>query len=694
MPEAEAFVQAAWGYGLAAAAFAAFSVLLVAGWKGGLRVTALLAAIVLSALWAAFSAAYAITPSAGTGMAARVFDVLRLVAWFAFVAAVSRGGQPAGGMGRVGWLAALASVAAAGELLLPVRPGVISVDVPAWAYAAAVGAAVCGLLFAEQLYRGTPAHLKWSIKPLCIALTAMFGYDLFFHSNALLFRALDPGLWSARGVVHAMVIPLVAVATARNTAWTVDIGVSRHVVFHSTALVLSGAYLLAVSAAGYYVRYFGGTWGVALQAVVVSCALLALALVVLSGRFRSRLRVFVSKNFFSYRYDYREEWLRFTRTLSTHNPQMPLPEVCVRALADLVESASGAIWLRRGEVFQQAGRQAMPVVRDPEPAAGPLVQYLARTGWVVEVREAAARPAAYDGLVLPAWLASVPQAWLVVPLSGANELAGFVVLGDPRTPIEVDWEVRDLLKTAGQQAATYLGHMQSTDALLEAQKFAAFNRMSAFVVHDLKNLVAQLSLMLANADRHRANPAFQQDMLETVEHVVARMNGLMLQLRVGTTPIEKPGPVELEGILRRVQAAKRDAGTRMTLDIAHGVRALAHCERLEHVIGHLVQNALDATASGGAVTVRTRREGAFAVVEVADDGVGMSPEYIRDRLARPFQTTKAHGMGIGVYESDQYVRQLGGSLAVDSAPGRGTCVRVHLPAEAPARTPKALKEVA
>jgi putative PEP-CTERM system histidine kinase len=214
-------------------------------------------------------------------------------------------------------------------------------------------------------------------------------------------------------------------------------------------------------------------------------------------------------------------------------------------------------------------------------------------------------------------------------------------------------------------------------------------------VHDLKNLVAQLSLMLRNAERHRDNPEFQRDMLDTVANVVTRMNNLMLQLRMGTTPVENARPLELEPIVRRVCAAKAPRAGAIDMALSPGVTALGHEDRLEHVIGHLVQNALDATAGGGSVRVATAREDRFAAVEVADTGPGMSPEFVRERLFKPFETTKSSGMGIGVYESQQYVAGLGGRILVDSREGAGTRVRVLLPrGDVPADPAAPIKEAA
>lgn len=350
------------------------------------------------------------------------------------------------------------------------------------------------------------------------------------------------------------------------------------------------------------------------------------------------------------------------------------------ALANLVESSAGALLLRdesRGYVV--AARWNVRGFDAVERSGEPLARFLEDTGWIVTVPEMRNNPALYNGLALPAWLDSFPSAWLIIPLVSGTELLGFVVLGEPRTTIEMDWEVRDLLKTASRQAASYLGQIRATEALLEARKFDAFNRMSAFVVHDLKNLVAQLSLMLKNAQRHRENPAFQADMLATVEHVVGRMNGLMLQLRTGTDPVERRRHVDLEALLRRVCQAKADP--RVTIECQQSLRAtvLGDEVRLEHVIGHLLQNAIDAIPASGRVSVDLESELQFVEVVISDNGIGMTPEFVRERLFRPFETTKSSGMGIGVYESAQYLASLGGDIQVDSQPGKGTRVRVRLP---------------
>jgi putative PEP-CTERM system histidine kinase len=673
-----------WGYGLAAVGFAVFLGGLVAARRLPAQPGLLLAALAASAAWAIAGVVFALDGEVGWWSAHVLLDLLRLGLWLALLASLLRPATPVPGrLDRARW--AIGAAAAIAVALVAAAPPRLASDpagiraASSWSLGVLLALTVFALALIEHLLRNADETTRWRVKPLLLALGAASAFDLLVFSEAFLFRAIDPALWAARGAVNLLVLPFVAVTVSRSGEWRPGVTISRGVVFHSLALVASGIYLLAMAAAGYYVRYFGGDWGKTVQAVLLFGALLVLAVVAFSGTARSRLRVFVGKHFFPYRYDYREEWLRFTARLSGSAPDLSLQQQCIRALADLVESPGGLLWLRNGHDFVQAARWNMPETGASEPFATPFVAFLGRTGWVADVAEWRASPERYDGVALPGWLERLADAWIVVPLASGAELLGFVVLARPRASVELDWEVRDLLKTASRQAASYLAQAQASEALLEARKFDAFNRMSAFVVHDLKNLVAQLSLLLKNAERHRDNPEFQRDMLLTVENVVQRMNALLLQLRSGTTPVDKPVSVALEPIVRRVHAAKAMQHPRLAIEAAPGVHALGHDDRLERVIGHLVQNAIDATAPEGEVRVRVFRQGGRAAVEIADQGVGMTPEFVRTRLFRPFQSSKPGGMGIGAYESAQYVHDLGGRIEVESEPGRGTRITLLLP---------------
>jgi putative PEP-CTERM system histidine kinase len=683
---------AAWSYGVAALAFLAFAFQLSARWRGDWRSSLVLGFVVFSAFWAATTLMFVALQTPAMWFSARLFDALRMLFALAFLSLILGLGRRAGPDGVRYPLKAVLLAVGAGLTVAafslgaplpgaPLRPGWSAI-----VFAPLLSIAVFGLVLTEQVYRRTDVRLRWNARPLVLAYVAVFVFDLVLYADAQLFHVVDPQLWAARGAVHALAIPLLAVAAVRNPEWSFGIALSRGVLAGSTALLLAGGYLLSIAAVGYLVRYVGGSWGKVLATVLVTAGALLLLLITLSETFRAKVRVLVAKNFLAYRYDYREEWLRFTRRLSVLDAGETLDEACVGALASLVESPGGALWLRRedGRYEPTSGLPAaLRSATDVTVAAdGALVEFMRRTGWVIDIDEARRDPAKYQGLTLPDCFTQLRSAWLIVPLPVVDELIGFVVLHQPRVRLEINWEVLDLLRTAGRQASSYLAHMQATDALLEARKFDAFNRMSAFVVHDLKNLVAQLQLLLRNAERHRGNPDFQRDMLGTVAHTVERMNQMMRQLHSGTAPVESPRAVDIVALVRRVQAARSATHPGLELQATDCVIALGHEERLERVIGHLVQNALDAAGEAGRVVLRVEAEGDDAIVEICDEGPGMEPEFVRERLFRPFESTKNAGMGIGAYESQQYVRGLGGRIDVDSAIGKGTTVRLVLKAPA------------
>ncbi|HEX6795415.1 MAG TPA: XrtA/PEP-CTERM system histidine kinase PrsK [Casimicrobiaceae bacterium] len=680
MTEGTSATVAAWSFGLALAGYLAFALRVAPAARGNQRARLLLIALVVTAAWAAAALGFGMVPGGDTEAVASVADALRYGAWFAFVASLLRDEASAASSRRARLVAIPVVLALIASVLLSEPFHVIAVLGARAGLMSWLCLAVFGLALIEQLVRRVPAQTRWNVKPLAVGLAGIFGIDLFYYADGVLFSHVDPDIFVSRGFANALVLPFLAIATVRNTGWTIDLHLSRGAVVQSSALLASGAFLLSVAGAGYFVRYFGGEWGRALQIELMFAAALTVALVASSGKFRSYLKVFVSKHFFSYRYDYREAWLRFTRTLSTESPGQTLAMRTVNALADLVESPAGVLFVNEeSRGFVPSGCWNMRAGDGLVRADDPFAAFLARSGWIVSIDEWRVAPERYGNAPIPDAVATLASPWLIVPLMSGNALLAFAVLTTPRAPIDVDWEVRDLLKTASRQAASYFGHVRATEALLEARKFDAFNRMSAFIVHDLKNLIAQLSLMLRNAQRHRDNADFQADMLATVEHVVGRMNGLMLQLRSGATPVANARPVDLCALVRRVCGAKADARVPIDVDAQQTALVIAHEDRLERVIGHLLQNAIDASGPGAGVGIAVDAADAFATVRVVDRGSGMSAEFVRERLFKPFQTTKAAGMGIGVYESSQYVSSIGGEIRVDSVEGSGTRVEVRLP---------------
>lgn len=681
-------VLAEWGYGLVGISYSFFSMKLVR--LGYLRPplelskSALIAAALLSAVWGWMGLAQLLTSWPIFLLLGQSSDLVRYGCWYAFLLILLRVNVADKYSVRGDWMV----FTAAGLLF----SGVAALVLDLWDASVFGGAsklilfssmtnAVFALVLLEQMFRNVTEDSRWNVKPLSLGLAAAFLFDLYLFSAAVLFNRMDADAVAIRGAVHALIVPLLMLTIVRRVDWVSKIRLSPKAAFHSATLLIAGVYLLFISSVGYYVRYFGGDWGRALQLGLVVFALIALVTLAMSASMRARLRVFLSKHFFRYRFDYREEWLRFTRTLSVKNTPQEMGQQVIRGLADMLESPAGGLWMKIGSdtAFSQTARWNMVETREKEDVGSPLCQFMSTSGWVINLEEYRSYSWRYGDLKLPAWLQDLAQAWLVVPLTVGEGLIGFVVLARARTRVEVNWEVNDLLKTAGQQAASFLAQMQATEALLEVRKFDAFNRMSAFVVHDLKNIVTQLSLMMKNAKRLGDNREFQQDMLMTVENSLDRMRQLMLQLREGATPAGTAFGVDLNAIVRRIAAVATTRGRTLEVKALESVNTRGHEERLERIIGHVVQNAFDATDVDGCVWLKLDRASGQARIIVGDTGQGMSQDFVRDRLFKPFQTTKKAGMGIGAYESFQYVQELGGKIEVDSELDKGTTVTLLLP---------------
>jgi putative PEP-CTERM system histidine kinase len=679
-------------YGTAAIAFTFLAALLLASWKRGRIGSWLVAAAALTAVWAALESWAVISDREGVALAAVLLDVLRMACWFGLLLALMalswnptrlRGGRdvvvPAIGLLVIANLALHLGVTRGAATVwgIPVAEADIL---------ARLSLAIVGLLLVENLFRNTAPEQRWNIKFLCLGVGGMFAYDFFLYSEALLYKRINPELLGARGFIHAIVMPLLAISAARNPKWSLEVFISRRAIFHSTTLISAGVYLLAMAMAGYFLRRYSGDWGGVLQAVFLFGAIIVLALVIFSGRFRAWAMLNLNKHFLTYRYDYREEWLRLIRTISTTARDGGLPQRVINAVADVVDSPDGVLWLREpGGRFVLGGNwntSSWKLEPGSSPADPGFAALLEERQWIVNLNELTSDASRYPGLVVPEWITKPERAWLIVPLLHHEWLLGVLVLGRPRVARDLNWEDYDLLKTIGRQAASYLAEHQAARALAEARQFEQFNKRFAFVLHDIKNLASQLSLITANAEKFKANPAFVDDMVVTVRETVDKMNRLMTRIHEGGREAKSHAPFELAGLLRQTveRAASKDRTVSFE-DAADGMRLLADEDRFAAVVSHLIDNAIEASpAHEGRVSVRLSTEGGEAVIEVEDNGKGMEPDFIRNEMFKPFKSTKADGYGIGAYESREFVRELGGNLDVVSAPGKGTTVRIRLPA--------------
>jgi len=632
----------------------------------------------LSAVWAWWSISVEVDAFERLEPELLLLDGARQLAWMAwFFTVLGLGRSTVTFWAPLRWILAL-GVPVAGLIYAAAALRWIDREAQAAApWYAGLGLAVLGLVLLEQLYRNVVEDHRWNVKPLCLGLATMYGFDLYLFAQAVLLQQHDVQASALRPVVHALGLPLMLVGTFRGQGLTGRFGLSRDAAFHSVALLLAGGYLMLAAAIGYWLRFTGGEWGIALQLLLLVAAVLLLGMILMSGAMRARLRVWLSKHFLRYRYDYRQEWLRFTAALADPATAGDPGGAVLRALAPLVESRGGGLWRSDGHAHVQVAQWNFDRRGSSEPLESAFVQALASRPWIIDLESE--RREANTGSSVPKWLLDDREAWLVIPLLAGGQLQGWVVLLQPRTAFPLNWEVLDLLRTAASQAAGFLAMLQASDQLMEARKFEAFNRMSAFVVHDLKNIVTQLSLMVRNAERHGDNPEFRRDMMETVDNALDKMRQLMTQLREGHRPSGLTSGVSLQPIAQRLQVAAAQRGRRLELEIAEPLATRGHEERVERVIGHAVQNAFDASQEHQTVQLSLDRFGSYARLAVRDSGCGMSAEFIRERLFKPFQTTKAQGMGIGAYESLQYVQELGGKMDVQSEPGQGSCVTFLLP---------------
>lgn len=674
-------------YGLCALSFGFLAALLTTSWRGGVQGALLATASAAMAIWAGMAAWYAWS-EAIPALWMELAEIARTGLWLVFLVWLMGEMRRRSHVLRVFSGVVLAAPAVALVLVawIHLTQSVVPDPIYASTHPDIAGAglvlALLGLMLVEQLYRNLPGERRWAMKFLCLGLGVVFVYDLYLYSDALLFRQINPALWFARGAVESLAAPLIAVAAARNRSWSLPVFVSRHVAFHTAALMAAGIYLLVISAGGYYIRDFGGDWGEFAQIVLVAAGAVGLLVFLLSGSLRARLRVFLSKHFFHNKYDYREEWLQLTSRLAENDGSQSPGERAIRASAEIFGSPGGAVWLLRDDSgFVPVATWRLGVAADATVAEdAPLAAFLRQRRWIVDMDEYRRDPAMYGELTLPAAVEERANAWAIIPLLLQDRLTGFLLLNRPEINAEITWEDRDLMKTIGRQLASYLGQHEDAQALSQARQFEAFNQLTAFLMHDLKNLIAQQSMVVRNAEKHRHNPAFIDDAMATIGHSVERMERLLEHLHRhrhgGITE-----RVDVHRVLTEAahRCADREPAPGLSLE-APGRVIETDPDAFAMVLVHLIRNAQDATARDGRVTVSAQRRDDGVEIRVEDTGTGMSPEFVRDELFRPFRTTKSSkGMGIGAHQARDFVQRHGGRVTVHSEVGRGTRISFTLP---------------
>lgn len=539
-------------------------------------------------------------------------------------------------------------------------------------------AILLALVALAGLFQKAGESERWSLKFLCFPLGALFAYDLFLYTHAMAIGMPGDAFLRVRGPLNALTMPLVGFAAWRQKVWRSQFTVSRQAALYSLALFALGLYLLLVAAAAMAIEQFAPGDTTTLQIVLMFSAVLLVAFLLSSGSARARIKFFVGRHFYARKYDYAHEWRKLMQTLAwEEEDKSPLEVRIIRACADLLEVPGGALWtLEQG----RPQLQAVWHYRVPNPVAWDIEQARFKDS------KGVFRPL-FGRTLAASPLAKDPNAWAAIPLPHGRQLTGFLLLAHPRAPHELESEDEELIMLAAHQCASFLAEKRAATELEENRQFARFNRQYAFVAHDLKNIISQLSVMLRNVERHGDNPDFRQDMIKTIAHSVERLRKLVDRLRqiaAGAGPSEereRVGPYYvIAAEVERRQAGEAGADIAFSAsDAAMAAEMRTDVDRLVGVFGHLLDNALEAAGPEGSVHVNLDVVGRELVIEVADDGEGMSLDFIRDRLFTPFQSTKSGGFGVGAYQCREFAREQGGDLEVVSSPGSGTTMRLRLP---------------
>ncbi|TWX71057.1 PEP-CTERM system histidine kinase PrsK [Colwellia demingiae] len=536
------------------------------------------------------------------------------------------------------------------------------------------------LVLLEQLYRNADVKVKWAIWSLIIALGMATVFDFVLFAQAAMVNQLDFSYWYARGFITAIGMPLILVSTRRIKDWSVDVFVSREMVFYSSMLLISGVYLLLLAIAGYVINYFGGAWGDVISVAFIILGGCVLAALLITDRLRREVKVFITKHFFANKYDYRVEWLKSIEQL-----EIGENDDCYHTATNVICSSlnihQGALIKKiSSSHFQPLYQKNFELEQNELNFLVSVDEFCQQHGWIIDIRELAMVEDSYPGLELDARACEQKNIDIIIPIFMNKSVYGFFLLALPEEQGVLNWEDRDLLFSISKQLSNYLSLNEANESLAEAKQFDAFNRMSAFLVHDLKNIQAQLALINSNAKRHRDNPDFIDDVFETIESATGRLDKVLTQLRNKQVLESTKKSTDVQTLIQTVVEQRNVQLPHICVQLAIKQMISIDEERFSSVLNHLLQNAQEATIESGWVKISAERINNNLHIAIVDNGCGMSIDFIKNRLFKAFDTTKGNaGMGIGVYEAKQFVESIGGTLQVTSFENEGSIFTLVIP---------------
>lgn len=524
----------------------------------------------------------------------------------------------------------------------------------------------------ESTLVNASSEALWRVKLDIVALAAMLVVLAFYYSSSLLYRSLNMELVPLRSLLF-IVASLMMLYTRSHWRGSARVKISQAVLLKSVVMAVVSAYLIMLGVLGEGMKYFGPLFPRVLTLSLGFISGILLLLLLLSDRAKRELKVFLHKHFYQSKYDYRAQWLGLTERLSTFEDSDELVKRVLLAYCEIFGVRGAALYQHQKECgwYCVSSTLELEPLRETIDDNSPILNSLREKEWVFCSSDENAELTEKEWLFLGRYGIS-----FVVPLFEAEALSGFIVLGAQVVPDEqYRYEDFDLMKTIARQVSVAMQHQRLSDQLTQAKAMEAVGSLATFVVHDLKNLAATISLVLENAREHIDNPEFQQDMLNSLGNTTKKMHHMIGRLRnLGESELLQRRPIDL---LALAASCAGMVGRSIAVQGSQQV-VLGDKEELQKVLLNLLLNAIEASGPDSPIAAEVGCDGT-PFVKVTDCGCGMSPRFIRNDLFVPFRTSKRTGLGIGLYQSRQIVAAHGGTIEVTSLEGEGTVFTVRLP---------------
>ena len=458
------------------------------------------------------------------------------------------------------------------------------------------------LVLLEQLYRSGDVKIRWAILPLTVGLAAMAIFDFVLFSQASMVGGINFDFWYSKGFVAAFVTPLLLISTRRIKNGAVRIFVSRQVVFYSSMLMIAGVYLLTMALAGYMINYLGGQWGSFISLLFFFLSIVVLVVLLITESLRRKVKVFIAKNFFANKYEYRDEWLNLIGKIETTNPETYYQVATEIMMSKLAVDKGAIVKQTSSHQFKMQYSERLYADSELNEQLSKISQFCSKYNWIVDIQEYSARASDYPDLDIDIIPFLHQKISIVVPIYISKTFYGFFILAGETTPL--NWEDRDLLLAVSKQLGNFVSLHEANDQLAESKQFDAFNRMSAFLVHDLKNVQAQLALITSNAQKHRNNPEFVDDVFETITSATTRLDKVLTQLRNKQVAEASQKQINLNELINKVVAQRNVDLPSISIEISENIDLLIEDETFNSVLNHLLQNAQEATSNEGWVKIK------------------------------------------------------------------------------------------